>query len=37
VQYDHLMQQLGVTNVRQLEDLLISDCFYPKVRLCIDN
>jgi COP9 signalosome complex subunit 7 len=29
VPYDHLMQQLGVTNVRQLEDLLISHCFHP--------
>jgi hypothetical protein len=31
VPYDHLMQQLGVSNVRELEDLLISDCFYPKL------
>lgn len=31
VPYDHLMQQLSVSNVRELEDLLISDCFYPKL------
>lgn len=31
VPYDHLMRQLGVSEVRALEDLLISDCFYPKL------
>ena len=25
------MQQLGISNVRELEDLLITDCFYPRL------
>ena len=27
--YTDLMAQLDVQNVRELEDLLISECFYP--------
>lgn len=26
--YDHLMQELDVTNVRELEDFLINECMY---------
>ena len=31
IQYSELMRQLDVSGVRQLEDLLITDCFYPQL------
>ncbi len=31
VPYGHLMKQLGLSEVRTLEDFLITDCFYPRV------
>lgn len=29
--YEELMQQLNMSGLRELEDLIITDCFYPKL------
>lgn len=31
VRYEDLMQQLDISGLRELEDLIITDCFYPKL------
>jgi hypothetical protein len=35
--YDLLMQQLDISNVRELEDLLINDCMYSVGNLLLDG
>ena len=31
IPYEELMQQLGIANIRELEDLLITDCFHQGI------
>ena len=31
IPYEELMQQLSVANIRELEDLLITDCFHQGI------
>ena len=31
IPYEELMHQLGIANIRELEDLLITDCFHQGI------